>query len=69
MQTVGQGEEQSLHRYAFGNAGFDEVLGELCVGERLLVLKREATIKRPLHESLGEFHRPGGLCCSRHRVQ
>ncbi len=39
MQTVGQGDEQPLYRYAFGNAEFDEARGELSVGGRVVELE------------------------------
>ena len=39
MEQVGQGEEQPLYRYAFGNAEFDEVRGELRVGGLLVDLE------------------------------
>ena len=39
MQTVGQGEEQPLYRYAFDSVEFDEVRGELRVGGLLVELE------------------------------
>ena len=39
MQTVGQGEEQPLYRYAFDSVEFDEVRGELRVRGLLVELE------------------------------
>lgn len=39
MEKVGQGEEQPLYRYAFGNVEFDEVRGELRVGGLVVELE------------------------------
>ncbi len=39
MQTAGQGDEQPLYRYVFGNAEFDEARGELRVGGLVVELE------------------------------
>ncbi len=52
MQPTGQGEQQPLYRYAFGNVEFDEARGELRVDGRLLELEQ-----RPLQVLACLLHR------------